>query len=91
MSLFEGFDFLRVGKLLGEGMLVTVEVTVLSLLIALVIGLLSCLAGMSKIKPIAWISKFYIWIIRGTPFIVQLFIIYFGFPQLVRAIGITGF
>ena len=91
MSLFEGFDFLRVGKLLGEGMLVTVEVTVLSLLIALVIGLLSCLAGMSKIKPIAWITKFYIWIFRGTPFIVQLFIIYFGFPQLVRAIGITGF
>ncbi len=89
MGLFEGFDFARVAMLLGEGMIVTMEVTVLSLLIALVIGLLSCLAGMSKIKPITWISKFYIWIIRGTPFIVQLFLIHFGLPQLLRAMGIA--
>ncbi len=89
MSLFKGFDFAKVAMMLGEGMLVTVEVTVASLLIALVIGLLSCLAGMSKIKPVTWISKFYIWIIRGTPFIVQLFIIHFGLPQLCRALGIN--
>lgn len=91
MSLFEGFDFARVGELLLKGMWVTTQVTVLSLLIALVIGLLSCLMGISKIKPISWISKFYIWLIRGTPFIVQLFIIYFGIPQLISAIGIRGF
>ncbi len=88
MGLFNGFDFARVALLLGEGMIVTIEVTVLSLLIALVVGLLSCLAGMSKIKPVTWISKFYIWIIRGTPFIVQLFLIHFGLPQFLRAIGI---
>ncbi len=91
MSLFEGFDFARVGELLLKGMWVTAQVTVLSLLIALVIGLLSCLMGISKIKPISWISKFYIWLIRGTPFIVQLFIIYFGIPQLISAIGVRGF
>ncbi len=82
MGLFEGFDFARVAVLLLKGMAVTIEVTVLSLVIALVIGLGSCLMGMSKIKPISWISKFYVWIIRGTPFIVQIFIIYFSIPQL---------
>ena len=86
MGLFEGFDFLRVSKLLLEGMGTTMLVTVCSLVIALVIGLLSCLAGMSKIKPLNWISKFYIWIIRGTPFIVQLFIIFFSIPQLMSVI-----
>ena len=86
MGLFEGFDFLRVGRLLVEGMGTTILVTVCSLAIALVIGLLSCLAGMSKIKPLTWISKFYVWIIRGTPFIVQLFIIYFSVPQLMRTL-----
>ena len=50
------------------------------------IGLFSCLAGMSKVKPLTWISKFYVWIIRGTPFIVQLFIIYFSVPQLMRTL-----
>ena len=91
MSLFEGFDFARVTVLLLQGMWVTAKVTVLSLAIALVIGLLSCLMGLSKIKPVSWISKFYIWLIRGTPFIVQLFIIYFGIPQLIKALGVDGF
>lgn len=91
MGLFEGFDFARVAVLLLKGMAVTIEVTVLSLLIALVIGLGSCLMGMSKIKPISWISKFYVWIIRGTPFIVQIFIIYFSIPQLFQAMGFRGF
>lgn len=84
MGLFAGFDFARVIKLLLEGMGTTIMVTVCSLAIALMIGLLSCLAGMSKIKPLSWISKIYIWIIRGTPFIVQLFVIYFSIPQLMR-------
>ena len=67
MGLFEGFDFGRVAILLVKGMGVTISVTVCSLVIALVIGLAMCLMGMSKIKPLSWISKFYIWIIRGTP------------------------
>ncbi len=84
-------DFINVAKdvlpSLLKGLKVTVEVTVMSLAIALVLGLAMCLMGQSKIKPLEWISKFYIWIIRGTPFIVQLFIIYFGVPQLVQSLG----
>lgn len=91
MSLFQGFDFHRVIILLLKGMSVTAQVTVLSLLIAIALGLVSCLMGMSKFKVLSFISKFYIWLIRGTPFIVQLFIIYFGIPQFIMAIGISGF
>ncbi len=91
MSLFEGFNFELVMANLLEGMKVTAQVSLLSIAIALVIGLFSSLMSISKIKPIAFISSFYIWLIRGTPFIVQLFIIYFGIPQFINAIGIQGF
>lgn len=91
MSIFKGFDFARVSGMLLDGMWVTAQVTVLSLLIALVIGLISCLMGLSKFRVPRWISGFYLWLIRGTPFIVQLFIIYFGIPQFIKAIGIEGF
>ena len=72
-----------------SGMGVTIKTTALSLAIALFLGLFACLMGMSKIAPLRWLSKFYIWIIRGTPFIVQLFIIYFGIPQLVQSAGVS--
>ena len=91
MSIFEGFDFARVISMLLDGMWVTAQVTVLSLLIALVIGLISCLMGLSKNPILRALSGFYLWLIRGTPFIVQLFLIYFGIPQLIKAVGIDGF
>lgn len=78
---------MQVWPMLMKGLVVTVEVTVLSLAIAAVLGMTSCLMGMSAIKPVSWLSKFYVWIIRGTPFIVQLFIIYFGIPQFLSQMG----
>ncbi len=77
--------------MLLEGLKITLEVSILALLIAFFLGLLSCVMGMSAIKPVAWISKIYIWIIRGTPFIVQLFIIKYGVPQLIKAAGAADF
>ena len=88
-------DFLKVASELTPGLLsglwVTVWVTVVSLLIALVLGLVSCMMGLSKIKFISWLSKLYLWIIRGTPFIVQIFVIYFGIPQLMKFLNFTNF
>ncbi|MDP4118534.1 MAG: amino acid ABC transporter permease [Bacillota bacterium] len=81
--------FHEVFPALIAGLGVTVHVTVLSLFIALVLGLLSCVMGISSFKPFSWISWFYVWIIRGTPFIVQLFIIYFGLPQMIQSLGLN--
>lgn len=75
--------------LLLKGIGMTARITLVSLAIAVVIGLLSCLMGLSSIRPVTWISKFYIWIIRGTPLLVQAFFVYFGLPQLVQSFGLS--
>ncbi|MBR5228949.1 MAG: amino acid ABC transporter permease [Firmicutes bacterium] len=76
---------------LVKGLVMTVEITVLSLLLALVLGIITCLFGMSKIKPLKWISSVYIWLIRGTPMLVQAVYIYFAMPQLVQLITGSNF
>ncbi|MBR2742740.1 MAG: amino acid ABC transporter permease [Clostridia bacterium] len=70
--------------MLLDGLVMTLETSLLAILIAFFLGLLSCVMGMSRIVPLALISKFYVWVIRGTPFIVQLFIIKYGIPQVVQ-------
>ena len=73
-------------ELLFQGLQVTIQVTVLSLLIAFVLGLITSLLGFSK-TPLRWISKGYVWLVRGTPIMVQVFYIYFALPQLLQALG----
>ena len=52
--------------------------TVVSLALAVVVGMASCMFSISKVKPLNWISGVYLSIIRGTPLMVQSFFIYFG-------------
>jgi His/Glu/Gln/Arg/opine family amino acid ABC transporter permease subunit len=82
-----GRVFVEVNPLLFNGLWITVEVTLLSLLLAFVLGLSSCFMGLSDKKPLQWISKIYVWIIRGTPLLVQVFYVYFAIPQLVQFMG----
>ncbi len=79
--------FGEVQPLLTKGLWITVEVTVLSLLLALVIGLISCFLALSKRAPLRWISKVYVGLVRGTPLLVQVFYIYFAIPQLLQLMG----
>ncbi|WP_423410808.1 amino acid ABC transporter permease [Heyndrickxia sp. MSNUG] len=59
-------------------MLLTLQLTVVSILVGIVIGLFFALLKISNIKPLEWISDAYVYLIRGTPLIVQIFILYFG-------------
>lgn len=81
-------DFIRTitesTPLLIEGIKLTVSISLISLLIGMLIGFFSCIMGMSKNPVFKAISGVYIWIIRGTPMLVQAFIIYFGMPQLIQ-------
>lgn len=61
-----------------EGMSLTIRMTVVSLVLALIVGIVSCMFTISKIKVLNWISAIYLSIIRGTPLMVQAFFIYFG-------------
>jgi len=73
--------------LLMRGMVITVETTIAALIIALFLGLFFCLLGMSHFPVLRLLAKAYIWIIRGTPLLVQTFFIYFGIPQLIQSLG----
>ncbi|MBR2715983.1 MAG: amino acid ABC transporter permease [Ruminococcus sp.] len=70
--------------MLLEGLKVTLIISLLSIAIGMVIGLVSCLMGLSKLKILNAISAVYVWIIRGTPMIVQAFIVYYGIPIVVQ-------
>ncbi|WP_308213844.1 amino acid ABC transporter permease [Rhodococcus tibetensis] len=59
----------------------TIPLTIISFTIGLVIALLVALARISSIKPLSVVARFYISIIRGTPLLVQLFIVFYALPQ----------
>jgi len=63
------------------GAMTTIELTILSMALALVAGLALALMRLSRIPLLRSLSGAYIEIIRGTPLLVQLFIIYYGLPQ----------
>jgi polar amino acid transport system permease protein len=70
-----------------QGMLLTFQLTVVSVLIAIFIGLFFAFLKISKVKPLEIIADIYIFIVRGTPLVVQIFIFYFG----LTALHISGF
>ncbi len=83
-------DFSRVfteaTPLLWQGLQVTVVISLISIFFGTIIGFAASLLSISKWKITRLISGIYVWIIRGTPMIVQAFIVYFGVPQLLQLI-----
>jgi polar amino acid transport system permease protein len=68
--------------ILLKGLQVTIYIFVIAIILGFVIGLLVALLRLAPIKILNWIAKVYVDAIRGTPFIVQLFFIYFGINSL---------
>lgn len=75
-------QFLEVSLKLLEGFWVTLEIFGLTLLFALPLGLIISFGSMSRFQPLKWLVKCFVWIIRGTPLMLQLIIIFYG-PGLV--------
>ena len=69
-------------KLLKYGIEVTVPLTVLSFALALVISVIVALIQYANVKVLRQVCRFYIWIIRGTPLLVQLYLIFYGLPSV---------
>ena len=65
-----------------DGCFVTLEISFFALLLGMIFGVTGALCRLSKNRLLNSIAFFYVWIIRGTPVMVQLFILYFGLPQL---------
>ncbi len=70
--------FLEVTLSLLEGFLGTLKLFGLTLLFSLPLGLLMSLGSMSRVKLVQYPLKFLIWIIRGTPLLLQLLVFYYG-------------
>lgn len=66
-----------------DAVLATVKITVLGLIIGMIIGLFFAFLKVSKFKLLNFIADVYITIIRGTPLVVQIFILYFGLVHFV--------
>lgn len=61
-----------------SGLGVTLEIFSLTLVFSIPLGILVALGRLSKIKPLVAVIKFYIWVMRGTPLLLQIIFIYFG-------------
>ena len=64
-------------QLLG-GFSETIKVFILTLVFSIPLGLVVCFGSMSKFSPLRWLSRTFVWIIRGSPLMLQLIIIFYG-------------
>lgn len=70
--------FWSVTQSLLEGLGTTFQIFILTLLFSLPLGLLFAFASMSKWKPLKGLMQFIVWVVRGTPLMLQLIIIFYG-------------
>ncbi len=67
--------------LLSAGLIFTVPLTLSTFVLGILLGLLVALARLYGPTPLVALVRFYVWLIRGTPLLVQLFLIFYGLPS----------
>ena len=68
--------------LLEAGIKTTVPLTLISFALGMILAFIVAMMRLSKITVLSKIAQFYVWVIRGTPLIVQLFVIFYGLPRV---------
>ncbi|HEX3383332.1 MAG TPA: amino acid ABC transporter permease [Paraburkholderia sp.] len=66
---------------LAQGALLTIKFAILSMIFGLVGGAVLALMGISHSRPLNWLARIYVSVMRGTPLLVQIFVIYYGLPS----------
>lgn len=69
-------------KILLPGLTMTIPLTVISFSLALVIAVITAMVQFANVKVFKQLARFYIWVVRGTPLLVQLYVIFYGLPNL---------
>ena len=69
-------------KILSPGLTVTIPLTVIAFSLAMVIAVITALVQFANVKVLRQLARFYIWIFRGTPLLVQLFVVFFGLSRV---------
>lgn len=75
-------QILHTSALMLEGSKITLQIFFLTLVMALPLGLIVAMARLSGLVPLRWAMEFYIWIMRGTPLMLQLLFVYFALPMV---------
>lgn len=75
-------EFINVTGQLLKGFGDNCFIFAITLLLALPLGLIVSMGSMSRFKPLKWLTKAFVWIIRGTPLMLQLFVVFY-IPPLV--------
>ena len=75
-------EFINVTQQLFKGFGENCFIFSITLLLALPLGLIVSMGSMSKFKPLKWLTKAFVWVIRGTPLMLQLFVVFY-IPPLV--------
>ena len=66
---------------LAQGAVLTVKFAVLSMFFGLIAGAVLALMGVSHSRALNWLARVYVSVMRGTPLLVQIFVIYYGLPS----------
>lgn len=75
----------------ADGTRTTVKLTLCAGLVGVLLGVLAALGKLSSIPPLRWMAGFYIWVIRGTPLLVQILFIFLALPSLVPWLQMDDF
>ncbi len=75
----------------AEGTRVTVLLTAVAAVAGVLIGVLAALGKTSRVPPLRWVAGAYIWVIRGTPLLVQVLFVYFALPVMIPALQLSDF
>jgi polar amino acid transport system permease protein len=86
-EFFFNFVFHPSPALIG-GLVITIYASVIAQSAGVILGTLSALAGMARNRVLRTISGLYVWFFRGTPLLVQLFLVYFGTPYLLGGLDL---
>lgn len=79
---FHFADVFAYGDLLLRGAWLTIQLSAVSTVLGLIVGILGALGRNSQHAPLRWLAGLYVELIRNTPFIVQLYFLYFGLAQI---------
>lgn len=78
-------------EIFAEGTRTTVLLTLVSGLAGICLGIVAALGKLSSFKPARWLASFYIWVIRGTPLLVQILFVFLALPVMIPALRLDDF
>ena len=70
------------GKILLPGLTMTIPLTAISFFFALIIALIVAMIQFAHVRVLRQVARLYVWVIRGTPLLVQLFVVFYGMPNI---------